>query len=126
LTPPSSTSELFDDCNHTELYQLCRRLGINVSPATPKEQLRAYLLGEQEPPESTTHSIDVWRNAIMEFLSDHWQVVRAQITCPAKNLKDELEPGEKRACFNCIDVQVLSCVVQNPENEYAIQLRRKA
>lgn len=123
----SPTSEdLFAACNHTELLQICARLGLKVSPATPSSRLINYLLGNEEVPEGSTNNIDAWRQALMDFLADHWQVLRAQISCPAKNLKnEELQPGEKRACFNCVDVQVISCLVQNPANEELIQLKRK-
>lgn len=122
----SSDSELFAACNHTELYQICRRLGMNIPPYTPSDFMRAYIVGDEEIPAAPGHQIDSLREAIMSFLSDHWQVVRAQVQCPAKNLKDEaIEPGKKRACFNCTDARVLSCIASNPENEDLILMRRK-
>lgn len=122
----SASSNPFLACNATELYQLCRKQGMNISPDTSREDMAAYLYGDKEAPEEGEHLIDDWRQAIMAFLTDHWQVVRAQVNCPAKNLmKEPLEPGEKRACFNCVDTQVLACVVTNPENEELIQLKRK-
>lgn len=115
--PSSSNSETFRDCNHTELYQLCRRQGFIVAPSTPPDRLIAYLMGEEEPPQET-HVVDSWRHGIMGFLLDHWQTVRAQLSCPAKD-------GDPRACFNCIDTQVIACLASNPENEDLIQLKRK-
>lgn len=126
LPSTHSDENLFSDCNHTELYQLCRRLGMNINPATPNREMIAYLQGDVELPVGQSHNMDEWREALMAFLSDHWQVVRAQIDCPARNLMDEkLEPGVKRACFNCIDTQVISCLVQNPENESLIQAHKR-
>ena len=112
-----SADELFADCNHTELYQVCRRMGMKVSPSEPKENLIDYLVGNREPPNSP-NVVDTWRHGIMGFLLDHWQTVRSQLSCPAKS-------GEPDACFGCTDSQVISCVASNPENEDLIQLKRK-
>lgn len=114
--PPSTASE-FADCNHTELYQICRRLGLRIAPNTDKEKMIAYLMGEEEPP-PCDHPVDSWRHGLMGFLLDHWQTVRSQLTCPAKS-------GDPRACFNCLDAQVITCIADNPENEDLIQLKRK-
>lgn len=113
----STVSEPFADCNHTELYQICRRQNLSVSPSDSKENLIAYLLGEKEPPPHG-HVVDSWRHGIMGFLLDHWQTVRSQLTCPAKS-------GDARACFNCIDSQVIACVASNPDSEPLIQIKRK-
>lgn len=115
--PHSTAGELFADCNHTELYQICRRQGMRVAPSEPREKLIAYLLGEEEPP-PVDHVVDSWRHGIMGFLLDHWQTVRSQLSCPAKN-------GDPRACFTCTDSQVIACVASNPDNEELIQLKRK-
>ena len=116
--PSSTASELFTDCNHTELYQICRRQGLKVLPSEPREKLIAYLMGEEEP-NATDHVVDSWRNGIMGFLLDHWQTVRSQLTCPAKS-------GNPNACFACTDSMVISCVANSgPGNEELIQLRRK-
>lgn len=114
----SSDFDLFSACNRTELLQLCARAGIGASPATPKERLIAYLLGEEEPPQGNQNDINSWRHGIMSFLLDHWTVVRAQLDCPAKS-------QDPRSCFKCIDQQVISCLVENPGNEPLIQLKRK-
>jgi hypothetical protein len=54
----------------------------------------------------------------MGFLLDHWTVVRSTLECPAKT-------GDPLACFNCVDAQVISCLVQNPDDEHLIHLKRK-
>lgn len=108
----------FERCNHTELYQVCRRAGIPVSPATPKEEMIAYLLGESEAP-PVENVFDHWRNGIMGFLLDHWSVVETQLTCPAKS-------GDPKSCYQCVDAQVISCVVQQSDHDQKlIELRRK-
>jgi len=92
-------------------------MGFNVPPL-PKEKLIAIILGEEEPPPNAANPVDPWRHGIMGFLLDNWEVVRSQLDCPAKS-------GDPNSCFSCIDSQVISCLVQNPENEHLIQLRRK-
>ncbi len=78
----------------------------------------AYLLGEEEPT-PIENVFDSWRHGIMGFLIDHWQVVETQLTCPAKS-------KDPRACFECVDAQVVSCVVQQSEHDQQlIELKRK-
>jgi hypothetical protein len=112
-----SPASEFDACNHTELLQLCVRAGLQVPPATPKEMLIAYLTGEEAPP-AEKNNVDTWRHGIMGFLLDHWAAVRPQLSCPAKS-------GDPRSCFNCEDPQVISCLVDNPDDEHLIHLKRK-
>ena len=115
---PSPDYELFDRCNKTELLQILRRLGIAVPATVSKENLIQVLLGEEEADPAWVNVMDSWRHGIMGFLLDHWDVVRSQLTCPAKS-------GDPRACFNCVDAQVISCLTQNPGDEKLIQLKRK-
>lgn len=110
--------ELFDRCNHTELFQVCRRLGLPVAPSIDKETMIRLLLGEEEPNPEWRNAMDSWRHGLMGFLLDNWNNVRSQLQCPAKS-------GDPRACFNCVDAQVVSCIVDNPDNEQLIQLKRK-
>lgn len=110
--------ELFDRCNHTELLQILKRLGVAAPAGTSKETLIKVLLGEEEPDAAWANVMDSWRHGIMGFLLNHWEVVRSQLECPAKS-------GDPRSCFNCVDAQVISCIVQNPQDEQLIQLRRK-
>ena len=114
----SSASDLFAHCNHTEVYQICRRLGLAVDPAMPRDQMISFLTGDAEPPVEERNTVDSWRHGIMGFLLDNWEVVRAQLDCPAKS-------GDPRACFSCVDARVISCVATNPENEHLIQIKRK-
>lgn len=111
-------SQAFEACNDTELYQICRRAGIPVVPSTPREKMVAYLLGLEEP-EPIQNPFDQWRLGIMQFLIDHWRVVEAQLACPAKS-------KDPRSCFQCVDTQVMTCIVQqNEHDQKMIQLRRK-
>ena len=115
---PSSDYELLSACNYTELFQVCQRLGLPVSPDLPKDTIIKIILGEEPPPESWSSVMDSWRDAIMAFLLDHWDVVRSQLECPAKS-------GNPKSCYECIDTRVISCLVDNAPNETLIQLKRK-
>jgi len=117
MSSSGNSEQLFEDCNHTELLQICRRVGLHISPSTPKEKMIAYLLGEEEPP-IEDNVVDSWRHGLMGFVLDHWQTIRSQLACPAKT-------QDPRACFTCCDTQVIACVVGNPENEELINLKRK-
>lgn len=107
------------ECNNTELYQICRRAGYPVTPSTSREQLIALIEGEIEPGflvdlEKFEHPFDNWRLAISAFIQEHWKAIEAQLQCPAKS-------GDPRACFQCLDAQVATCIVQNPDSEERIR-----
>lgn len=111
--------ELFARCNETEAYQIARRAGLNVFPDLPKENLIRCILGEEEPPPRAPHDIDLWRLTIMQFVLDHRRKLEAQLKCPAKTM-------DPRACFGCVDAQVLSCLVHNNANNHElVQIRKK-
>lgn len=110
-------STLFDHYNHTELYQMCQRAEIAALPTDSRETLIKFLEGELEPP-PRPHELDLWRYGIMGFLLDHWRKVETQLTCPAKS-------GDPRACFGCVDAQVVSCLISNNANISLIRLYRK-
>lgn len=117
---PSSTR--LEACNRTELYQLCRRAGITAHPATPRHTLISYLTGDEEPL-SEDHPIDSWRHGIIGFIQEYWSMLETQLVCPAKDLRHPENPNP-RPCFGCVDAQVITCVVDNAENEHLIQLHR--
>ena len=110
--------EILERCNHTELYGLCKEHGLQVDPASSREQLVSYFLQEADIPAGGYNEVDAWRHGIMGFLLDHWEVVQSQLECPAKS-------GDPRACFVCTDAMVLSCVTDNAQNEKLIQLKRR-
>jgi len=131
-------SEVFERCNETELYQRCKKAGMAVRPGTKKEELILYLLGEEKPL-PIENEVDSWRIGLIGFLLDYWSMVRAQISCPAKILAEELDKDRPRpdwesrvsdyrnpkACFTCLDTQVLSCIIDNETNRSLIQLKKK-
>ena len=123
--------------NKTELLQACRDAEISASPGLPKETLIQLLLGKVEEEEVPGNPIDSWREAMMDFLLDHWTTMRVQTCGPARDLecwavadgiivrrKPGLPPG-KIACRTCTDAQVMCCIVQHPKSEPLIECRRK-
>lgn len=109
---------LFERLNHTELYQLARDAGFVVMPSLSREALIHIIIHDQPPPPLEEHTVDEWRLAIMRFIIDHRRVLETQLTCPARTF-------QPRACFECIDTQVVSCLAANTENIHLIQLHRK-
>jgi hypothetical protein len=110
-------SELYERCNETELYQIARASGVVVQPATPKDLLIKYILGEELPPPEA-HEVDEWRLAIMGFVIEHRKRLEVQLRCPAKSM-------DPRACFQCVDHQVSSCLVENKQNLHLIRIHKK-
>lgn len=110
-----SDSTPFARFNHSELYQACRSAQIKALPNEPREKLIAYLEGLEEPPADAAHTLDHWRHGIMGFLLEYWPKLEAQLTCPARS-KDPL------SCFQCVDTQVICCLLQNKPYEQLIRL----
>jgi hypothetical protein len=96
---------------------MARHAGIVVLPSETREKIIAYLLGEEEPP-IVEHGLNSWRHGIMGFVLEHWRALETQLTCPAKT-------KDPRACFQCVDAQVISCLVSNERDLHLIQLHRK-
>ena len=107
---------LFRRVNHTEAYQLCRQAGIPCTPSDTRDTLVRYLLADNPTP--TRNPIDSWRHGIAGFVLDHWNMLQPQITCPIKS-------KDPRACFGCLDTQVMECIVRNPDNEGNIKNHKK-
>lgn len=130
---PQNLSHPFQGCNRTELYQLCLRSGLVVHPMTDAATLSRYLTGEEQPPPLTPeeHPVNRWRYGLIDFIGDHWTALQAQITCPARNLKNP-DPSKRDPlpCFGCSDAQVMFCLAENEANlpriERYVQLRRKS
>lgn len=123
--------------NETELLQSCRDAEISVKPGLPKEMLIQVLTGMVEEAAIPSNPIDGWREALMDFLLDHWTTMRVQTGCPARDLecwaeadgilirrKPGLPPG-KLACRTCMDARVMCCIVQNPKSESLVESRKK-
>lgn len=109
---------LLHACNHTELYQLCRNAGIQAHPAMPREELMGLLVSELPNFMAPNHPIDSWRHGLAGFVLDHWKTLQNQVTCPLKS-------ADPKACFGCLDTQVVTCLIKNPSNEPLIRRHRK-
>lgn len=108
--------ELFAPYNRTELIQACQEVGISVSPAASREELTGLLTGSIVAADPS--SLDAWRHGIMGFVLDHWETLSTQLTCPART-------KDPRACFGCIDTQVVSCLNSNDQYINEIARHRK-
>ena len=112
--PPDNCDEL-EAYNHTELYQMCVRIGEPASPSATREHMIAIINGEAHTEESLP--MNSWRDAIMAFVLDHWTILQSQLQCPAKS-------GDPQACYECVDAQVLHCITTNPEARDQIEEKR--
>lgn len=110
--------EIFLSANHTELYQLCQKIGINVTPDMTIEQMAVLLVNEEPDPTDVRHPIHSWRHGLAGFVLDHWKRLQSQIVCPLRS-KDPM------ACFGCPDTQVVTCLIMNPSNEKHIDRYRR-
>ena len=115
-SPPSSYYE-WSQLNYSELYQAAQAAGCTPLPQATPDELIASLEGRREPPDEYNPINDV-RDAIMSFVIEYWVKLQSQLTCPAKS-------GDPKACYGCIDTQVVSCLVKNEAVRPFIQLKRK-
>lgn len=109
--------DLFAPFNDTEIYQMARSAGLPVLPSMPKQHVIQLLLGEVEA-EPVVHELDRWRHGIMGFVIEHWRALETQLDCPAKS-------KDPKACFQCVDAQVVTCLVTNENDIALIRLRKK-
>jgi hypothetical protein len=111
-----SEAALYDGCNRTELYQLALDAGLSVPSTATREEILAIYLGFKEP---ETNAMNKMRDDLMTFVIDHKGVLSSQLKCPAKSM-------DPRACYQCIDTQVVTCFVQsNGVVDRYLQIRRK-
>jgi hypothetical protein len=103
-------------CNRTELYQLCKQAGLNPYPNAQRQDLMALFVGQTEIPKET-HEIDTWRRGLKGFVTERWATLQPQLTCPIR--------ADINACTQCLDAQVVTCVVEQKKIEPLIQLHRK-
>lgn len=110
----------YRDCNHTELYQLCRARGLKIPPNATREELMVlHFYGTNDfNPASLHNEFDSWRHGLAGFVLDHWTRLQNQVTCPLRS-KDPL------SCFGCLDTQVVTCIIGNPSNELNIERYKK-
>lgn len=114
--PSPALLAALDRCNRTELYQLCVRAKKNPPSHASREELVQLFLGVKEP-HTENHNIDLWREGIKGFVKEHFSVLQPQLTCPIRQDID--------GCKGCLDVQVVSCIVEQKDCEPLIQLHRK-
>jgi len=114
--PYEYVREQLAGCNHTEMYQLCRRKGLAVDPGMLLSQLVNTFIESKPDPELNV--FDSWRHGITGFVFKHWKVLEPQLTCPIRS-------KDPKSCWGCLDTQVAACVSSNAQDEQSIQLHRK-
>jgi len=97
----------WQDLNLTELVDLAR----DFEPDAHRGLGRAAILEILTNGKSTTalpsYRVDKYRVRIMQYLDANWERVEPLLNCPARS-------RDPRACFNCLDVQVAECSLNNP------------
>ena len=84
-----------------------------------REVLGQLLEGYLDPKVVTgVNDLDAWRDAIMLFITDYWDKLQSQLSCPAKS-------KDPKACYGCIDTQVVACLTKNPRVLVEISRRKK-
>lgn len=106
--------EVFDSYNTTELYQVCISKGLRVSPGwTRKKYIEALVTEEAD----SYNVADELRDALIAFIDRYWTQLRAQLTCPAKDMRHhDPEKVNPKPCYGCSDMQVITCVAKQSEN----------
>ena len=96
-----------DELNDSELVLLAQDHDPGAHRGLGRDVLLAIITGDVESalPERT---IDTSRRRIMLYVLDHWNQVKPLLSCPART-------ASPSACFNCTDIQVVECVVTNPQ-----------
>ena len=104
-------------CNHTELYQICKHIGVVAPPDATINELQNLITKEEVPAVNIINDI---RDELMGLLLQHWKRVQSQLTCPAKS-------GNPKSCHLCVDAQVIHCLTLNPDAERNVMMliRRK-
>lgn len=120
-----NSTSVYERFNRTELYQTCVQAGILVRPNEATVEMIAYLEGWKEPPHYTKEDLVLhgWRDAFIAFFHEYWRRIETQISCPARHLKDKVNPNPN-PCYGCNDMQVIACIVDLQENEPLVQVHR--
>lgn len=115
-------SNILMACNYTELYQICVRAGVPVTPNLSRNEFIALLLSEEKEPKPILNPMDSWRLGLLGFIKENWKVLQNQVTCP---LKAPNGTFNETACFGCIDTRVITCIVNNQNNEQLIRKHKR-
>jgi hypothetical protein len=108
--------EVYGECNHSELLQLTKHLGYDVSPGLTREELIEVLMGERQV--YPHNSFNALRLGYMQFVLDFKKTVLPQLECPAST-------AEMKACYGCHDTFIVACAHSSPKNQPLINIRRK-
>ncbi len=95
-----------DDLNMSELVLLAQDHEPEAHRGLDREVLVAIIVGESVP--LPTRQINKVRLRVMDYVIEHWTQLKPLLSCPART-------KDPRACFQCTDVQVVECALENKE-----------
>jgi len=107
-----------DELNMTELVTVASYTNPRVHHGLSRLVLESIVRGEDVAlPE---RNIDIWRATIFTFVDQHWVQCAPLLSCPLKT-------RDPKSCFQCPDVQVAECTLQNHKTflETRNRLRKK-
>lgn len=107
------TKSYLEGVNKTELVQYLTELGYRAHPGMLRTELMNNIL--EPPSEPLNNPIDEYRNRIMRFLQENWELVNSQLA---------LNCGAD--CYKHTDAHVLACWLesQNVIQEYEESTKR--
>lgn len=103
---PDFDLSYLDQCNHTELVQLCNLLNPDggAHMGMKRSMLEEIIQGvvPDDPPEN---QVNKYRLRLRDFIDEHWDKIR-----------DQMEMDCTGDCFKCHDIMVLGCYVTNADH----------
>lgn len=97
--------KILDGLNQSELVLLAQENDENAHRWLTREELYSRILEPNLPP-LPERRVNKYRLMIMDTVLEHWVQVRPLLVCPAAT-------GNRRACFQCVDLQVIECAHTN-------------
>jgi hypothetical protein len=95
----------FDKLNQSELVELALEVFSGAHRGLLRTELvRIITNGESDLPE--TRGVDRVRLEIMRYVDANYEQVKPLLSCPARS-------RDIRACFQCLDYQVLECALKS-------------
>lgn len=108
------------------MFQILQEKGLSLHADTPIETLAALLCEAQTASytDRGANTTNQWRDSIIAYLLEHWDVAAVQLKCHAKNLLNREHP-DPRPCYKCTDAQVAKCVSDNKEDTSLLSVHKR-
>lgn len=96
-----------EDFNDSEIVMLAQEVDESAHRGVPREVLLQIIeQGSSEGVGLRPRRVNKLRLRIMDFILDNWKQVEPLLSCPART-------KDRRACFQCTDIQTIECTVLN-------------